>query len=287
VPEAARALDLELFMHRHVRSLVAATLAGSIAACSDGGGPAQSGDAPLSFNLATRAVPTAAATTALAASESYTDGAGNVLVFDRVQLVLREVELENEAQENACEMAAGSDDCAEVEVGPFLVDLPLGSGAARAFTADIPAGSYDKVKFKIREPDDDAEDAAFRAAHPDFTDVSMRAEGSYNGVPFVFLSRLEAELELGLVPPLVVDGSTTTDLTLLVDLAAWFGAADGTLVDPASANQGGPNAALVAGNVARAFDAFEDQDHDGSDDHGSDDSGSDDSASGGHGSDDL
>lgn len=269
-----------------LRLLVTAALAGSIGACSDSAAPTPSGDTPLSFNLATRAVPVAAGTAALAASESYTDGAGNVLVFDRVQLVLREVELENEAQEDACELAGGSDDCAEVEVGPFLVDLPLGAGAARAVTADVPAGTYDEVKFKLREPDDDAEDAAFRAAHPEFTDVSVRAEGSYNGVPFVYVSRLEAELELDLAPPLAVDGSGTTDLTLMVDLAAWFGAPDGTLVNPATANQGGPNAELVVGNVDRAFDAFEDHDHDGSDDHGSDDS-SDDSGSGGSGSDDL
>ncbi|HEU5042013.1 MAG TPA: hypothetical protein VFT84_14385 [Gemmatimonadales bacterium] len=269
-------------MRRIFRPLDAVSLALSIAACSDGGSPAPAGDASLSFNLATRAVPVAAASAALAAPESYTDGAGNILVFDRVQLVLREVELENDAANDACELAGGSDDCAEVEVGPFLVDLPLGTpGAARAFTADIPAGTYDEVQFKIREPDDDAADAAFRAAHPDFVDVSVRAEGSYNGVPFVFVSRLEAELELDLVPPLVVDGTATTDLTLMVDLGAWFSAADGTLVDPATANQGGANQELVAGNVARAFDAFEDHDHDGSDDHGGDDSGS------GQGSDDL
>ena len=201
--------------------LPAALAAATLAACGDNGGPATSGDSPLSFNLATRAVPAAAGTAALAAPESYNDGAGNVLVFDRVQLVLREVELENDVQEDACELAGGSDDCAEVEIGPFLVDLPLGTpGAARAFSADVPAGTYDEVKFKIREADDDAEDAAFRAAHPDFVNVSVRAEGSYNGVPFVYVSRLEAELELDLVPPLVVNGTTTTDLTLIVDIAA-------------------------------------------------------------------
>jgi hypothetical protein len=254
--------------------LCAAAAAALIAACSESGGAAPSGDSQLSFNIATRALAASAAAGAtLAAPESYTDGAGNVLTFDRVQLVLREVELENEAQEDACEIATGDDDCAEVEIGPFLVDLPLGTpGAARAFAADVPAGTYDEVKFKIREPDDDPEDAAFIAAHPDFTNVSIRAEGTYNGAPFVFVSRLEAELEIDLVPSLVVGEAATTDLTLMVDLAAWFSTASGTLVDPGTANQGGVSQELVIQNIARSFDAFEDHDHDGSDDHGSDDS---------------
>jgi len=266
-----------------LHALCAAAAAALASACSDAGGAAPSGDSQLSINLATRPVAAGvAAGIALAAPESYTDGAGNVLIFDRVQLVLREVELENEAQEDACEIATGDDDCAEVEIGPFLVELPLGTpGAARVFTADVPAGTYDEVKFKVREPDDDAEDAAFIAAHPEFTNVSIQAEGSYNGAPFVFVSRLEAELELDLTPPLVVGEAATTDLTLMVDLAAWFAGLDGTLVDPGTANQGGANAEVVAGNVIRSFEAFEEHDRDGSDDSGSDDNGS-----GGSGSDD-
>jgi hypothetical protein len=263
-----------LFLH----TLRAATLAALATACSDAGGPAQSEGSELSFNLATRAAP-AASGAAFAVAESYTDGAGNVLTFDRVQLVLREVELENDALESA-----------EVEIGPFLVDLPLGTpGAARAFAASVPAGTYDEVKFKIREPDDDAEDAAFRAQHPEFTDVSIRAEGSFNGAPFVWVSRLEAELELDLAPALVVGETATTDLTILVDLGAWFRDGGALFVDPSTANQGGANRELVRQNVVASFNAFEDHDHDGSDDHGghgSDDSGPDDHGSGGHGADD-
>jgi hypothetical protein len=264
-------------MRRSFRHSLYAAAAALTSACSQSGGAAPSGDSQLSFNIATRAIP-AAAGAALAAPESYTDGAGNVLTFERVQLVLREVELENEAQDNACEIPTGDDDCAEVEIGPFLVDLPLGTpGAGRVFSAAVPVGTYDEVKFKIREPDDDAKDAAFIAAHPDFTNVTIRAEGSYNGAQFVFVSRLEAELKLDLVPPLVVGETATTDLTLLVDLAAWFTTASGTLIDPGTANQGGASQGLVNENIGRSFDAFEDHDHDGSDDHEADDDGPDDS----------
>lgn len=256
-----------------------------LAACSDtGSGPA--GDAQLSLNLATRpAAATVGGAAALSAAETYTDAGGNSLEIARVQLVLREIELENETHESTCEASSSSeDDCAEIEVGPFLVDLPLGvGGAARTVTARVPAGTYDEVKFKIREPDDDtAADAAFVAEHPDFTHASVKVEGTYNGAPFTFVSDLEAELKLELNPPLVVDGSGTTDLTLFANLDAWFRDAGGNLLDPSSAS-----GALVADNIARSFHAFEDENHDGSDDHGGSDDGSDDHGSGGQGADDA
>ncbi len=244
-----------------------------LTACSDAGsGPA--GDAQVNVNLATRSATAAAGAAALSAPETYTDAGGNTLEIDRVQLVFREVELENETHQSACETASSSDgDCAEIEIGPFLVDLPLGvGGAARTVTASVPAGTYDEVKFKIREPDDDTDaDAAFVAEHPDFAHTSVKVEGSFNGASFTFVSDLRAELKLDLSPPLVVGGSGTTDLTLFADLGAWFRDPAGNLLDPASVD-----GQLVADNIARGFNAFEDENHDGSDDHGGDNQGSDD-----------
>jgi hypothetical protein len=250
------------------RILCATGLAALAAACTDAGG-APSGDAQLAFNLATRARPTSpvAAVAGMVTPETYTDAAGNTLTFDRVQIVLREVELENESVGGGCENAGGDnrESCAQVEIGPILVDLPLGTpGAARAFTATVPAGTYDKVEFQIRKPDDDPEDAAFIAEHPEFADISLRVEGRYNdNEPFVFTSRLEVDLELELGTPVVIDGSAATDLTLMVNLDAWFRSGDGNLLDPATADP-----TLVADNVQRSFEAFEDEDHSGSDDHG-------------------
>jgi hypothetical protein len=254
-----------------------------LTACSDAGsGPA--GDAQVSLNLSTRAATAAASSAALSAPETYTDAGGNTLEIDRVQLVLREVELENETHQSACETASSSEgDCAEIELGPFLVDLPLGvGGAARTVTASVPAGTYDEVKFKIREPDNDTDaDAAFVAAHPDFAHTSVKVEGSFNGTPFTFVSDLRAELKLELNPPLVVDGSSTTDLTLFADLGTWFRDAGGNLLDPSSVS-----GQTVADNIAGGFHAFEDENHDGSDDHGGDNGGTDDNSSGGQGADD-
>jgi hypothetical protein len=240
-------------------------------ACSDSGSSPTT-DPEVSLSIATRSVPavSAGSSAPVMAPETYTDGAGNFLIFDRVQLVVREIEMENEAVEDACELATGDDDCAEIEIGPLLVDLPLGTtGAARALSATVPAGTYDEVEFEIHKPES-SDDADFLAANPGFEGVSIRAEGSYNGSPFVYLSRLNVEMEFDLVPPLVVGESGAADLTLFVDLATWFRGTDGNLLSPESGNVGGENEGVVNENVKGSLEAFEDEDHDGSDDHGGD-----------------
>ncbi|HEX6105560.1 MAG TPA: hypothetical protein VFZ26_08255, partial [Gemmatimonadales bacterium] len=251
-------------------TLYAAGLSAMSVGCGDGGS-SPSTEPQVSLSLATRpaGVPSlsGSALAVVAAPETYTDGAGNTLTFDRVQLVLREIEMESQAVENACEVQTGDDDCAEIEIGPMLVDLPLGSaGAARALTAIVPSGTYDEVEFEIHKPES-SDDAAFLAANPGFAGVSIRAEGSYNGTPFVYLSDLDVEMEFDLAPPLVIGESSAADLTLFVDLGTWFRAGDGSLVDPVSGNDGGANEGLVNENVKSSLEAFEDDDHDGSDDH--------------------
>ena len=81
--------------------------------------------------------------------------------------------------------------------------------------------------------------------HPDFAHASVKVEGSFNGASFTFVSDLQAELKLDLSPPLVVDGSGTTDLTLFADLGTWFRDAGGNLLDPSSVS-----GQLVADNIA-------------------------------------
>ena len=254
--------------YRHV--LCAAGVV-AVAACSDSGsGPTSNPQVTLSLATQPSAAVAAKGVSLSSASapETYTDGAGNTLVLTRVQLVIREIEMENEAAQNACDVQTSGDDCAEIEVGPMLADLPLGTaGASRTLSTIVPAGTYDKVQFEIHKPES-SDDAAFIAANPDFDGVSIRAEGTYNGTPFVYTSDLDVEMEFALNPPLVVGENGAADLTLFVDLGTWFRALDGSLVDPQSANNGGSNEGLVNENVKRSLETFEDENHDGSDDHG-------------------
>jgi hypothetical protein len=258
---------------RTAASLIAAA---AIAGCGDSGGP--SNDALVNFSLATKPSPAAAASpmafVTAGTSETYTDGV-NTLVIDQVQLVLREIELKrSEATGDCGEPQGEAHDCEELEFGPLLLDLPLGGagGAARSFSVNVAAGTFNEIEFKIHAPSG-GEDAAFVQANPEFAGVSVKVTGTYNGQPFTYVSGLEAEESIELSPPIVTSESAATDLTLFADLDRWFRDDTGNLVDPASANAGNPNQALVENNIQTTLHAFEDGDHDGWDDHGGTDGG--------------
>jgi hypothetical protein len=231
------------------------------AGCSDAGsGPTT--DHQINFNLATSATTAVAASTAAtSAPETFTDGT-NTLVLDQVDLVLREIELKRAEATAACGEPEGNDACEELELGPVLLSLPLGAGTARAFSVTVAPGTYDEVEFQIHQPSA-SDDAAFIQANPGFAGVSVHVSGTYNGTPFDFVSDLEAEEEIHLNPALAVTAPGATELTLMVDLDAWFRNAGGSLLDPASAGAGQPNESIVKDNIRRALDAFEDDDHDG------------------------
>jgi hypothetical protein len=267
-------------MHRLSFGTFALITASTLAACSDGSGPSAGGQ--LAFSLATKSTSAAAASAASASvigtPETFTDGT-NTLVIDTVQLVVRELELKRAEATTSCG-ESGGDHCEKLQVGPLLLDLPLGAGTARAFSVPLAAGTYSEVEFEIHQPsDDDASDAAFVQAHPDFANRSVLVTGTFNGTRFSYSSDLNAEEEIELSPPLVTTDAAAADLTLLVDLDRWFRDGTGGLVDPATANVGLANESLVETNIRGTLHAFEDENHDGSDDHGGD-HGTDGSASG-------
>jgi hypothetical protein len=225
------------------------------------------------LNLASRPVGVAASRLAsLAAPYTVTDGSGNTLTFESVQLVMREIELERVESGIACgeddtdsSSDSSSDDCEELEFGPVIVDVPLGAGPARALSVEVAPGLYEKLEFEIHKPES-SDDAAFIAANPDFDGVSVRVTGSYNGTPFTYTSDLDVEQEQEFAPPLEVVDAQATELTLLVNIDNWFRTEGGVLLDPASANDGQPNEGQVKSNIETSLNAFEDDDQDGEDD---------------------
>lgn len=190
----------------------------------------------------------------------------DTLILTSVEIVLREIELK--AAETAdCDTEPEPAGCEEVEIGPVLVDLPLTPGAEQQFSIDVPAGTYSRIDFEVHKiSSDDPEDAAFRQAHPDLVDKSIRVIGSFNGVAFTFETDLDVEQELTLVPALSVSESADLNVTILVDVDTWFVAADGSLIDPATGNKGGDNESEVKENIKDSLHAFEDDDGNGSDD---------------------
>ena len=276
----------------HLSALAALT---ALAACS-GSSSGPSTGTQVTFNLATT-------NTALGAlrGDTIPTTDTDTLVIDSVQVVLRDIRFQR-TNEDFCDQedslesgdlrafshdeegtsGDGDDDgndgnhdaCESFNAGPYLLDLPLGNGVARGFSVAVDTGSYDQLRIKIHKPENsgDAKDVAFLAAHPEFAGVSIRAVGTFNGTPFAFVTDLNAEQKMDLVPPIVVaDSVTNVDITINVDLSNWFSDGAGGVVDPNTANKGGQNDSLVNDNIKDSFHAFRDEDRDGHDGPGDED----------------
>jgi len=239
-------------------------------ACSDGTGPGQPG-VSLSFTTRSAAAAPAPGFFASVMADTLTDGQ-NEIIIDRVEIVLREIELKR-VESADCDSSSSSDDsCEEFEGGPLLLDVPLNGAVETVIAIDVPPAVYDEIEFEIHKvSNDDPEDADFRAQHPDMVGKSIRVTGTYNGEAFTYETDLDVEQEHDLIPPLEVTASgTPTNVTVLLDVSVWFADGSGNLVDPRSANEGGVNEGLVKENIKQSVEAFEDHDRDGHDD--SDDS---------------
>jgi hypothetical protein len=218
------------------------------------------------------------------APENYSLGE-TTLSLTKVQLVLREIELKRLEGSTTCiedaptaALSSGSDDhngsgesedhCEEFSTGPVLLDLPLNGAVDQLVTINADTGTYRKLEFKVHKAGSDPLDQTFLTQHPDFNDISIRAEGTWNGTPFVYTTDLSAKQEVMLVPPLSVAVAGNKDVTIKIDLHTWFLNGAGTaFLNPATANKGQPNESAVKENIQRSFDAFEDDDHDGRRDH--------------------
>lgn len=264
-------------MLRHALSAVAA--AALLAACSDGTAPNAEGadEVSLSFSTSESSAVSADVSGAVSAGAEIRVAIGaDSLVIRRAQVVLEEIEFESEDHSCRRRMAAAGVDTTgddsqhrrrhcdgfEVEFGPIVADLPTGSGVNKNVTLRVPPGLYDELKFEIEPLDDHGGRSDDRYGRPGPRDASIRVEGTFNGEPFVYLSALEAEVELDFRPPLVVRPGGF-NVTIRVDVAGWFTDDDGQLIDPSTANAGGPNKALVERNILASLHAFGDHDRDG------------------------
>lgn len=290
-------------MIRKTSRLVALITCAGLFACSDGSGPGKG--TQVTFSVGTRAGP--AAGPALLAP--ITDAAGNQIDLTSVKLVVRRVEFKHEEDESCDDNSNppvptstngqhdegdansgqheddGEDDgddgdedaCESITFGPVLVDLPLDVGATKAFSVTLDPGTYDELRVQVHkpEPGDPRDDAFLAIPGNEGVDYSILAEGTYTpsgGTPvaFTYKSRLNAEHEIKLDPPLAIDATSTNfDVTLKVDTGKWFVDGSGILLDPTSANEGGANESLVRHNIGESFDAFRDEDQDCQDDDGS------------------
>lgn len=254
--------------------LACAALAGCAA---DSTSPNGTGARAVSISFAATAANSASASLS-PSGVLLSSASADAITITKVELVVARLELQRVGATCTSDASAGDDDhgddnsCAELELAPSVVDLPVDGSVASKLQVAVPAGTYSALEAKIRpirtnNGNDGRGTSAFLTAHPDLAGVSIRVTGTFNGKPFVYTGSPKAEFETSFNPPVTVD-STGVNLTVQVDLSTWFRTSSGTLIDPATANAGSANAALVSDNIRRSFKAFQDDDHDGRDDHG-------------------
>jgi hypothetical protein len=244
-------------------------------ACSESTSPAGGRPITVSFTTAAAAGASLFRTTEIGASRDVSLSTGtDALVITSVQLVVARLELQRAGATCTSEAAMGDDDadeneCAELELAPTLIDIPVNGTVLSVMSGSVPAGSYSALEAKIRPLRSDNEhgrsSAAFLTAHPELNGVSVVVDGTFNGTRFTYQGAPRVEFERTFNPPLVVDVAPM-NLTVSMDLTTWFRTQSGALIDPSTANAGGPNAVLVAENIKRSFHAFRDDDRDGGDD---------------------
>jgi hypothetical protein len=185
--------------------------------------------------------------------------AGPDVELSRVRMVVDRIKLYRGPSD-------GSGQSDEVATGPFLLDLggaALDSGLKQLFTVDVPADTYDRVKIRIHRLEDGS------AALPEMMGVaggafeghrvSIRAEGTRFGAPFVFESGLDEEQEY--FGTFVMDEGESNHVSLAIDVSVWFLDADnpGVPLDPADPS----HRSKIENNIKGSIDAFDDDDRNG------------------------
>lgn len=220
----------------------------ALTACDGGTGPGGPQDVALSFKVTPSTAPASAAGGGSAAGNLVLQGTNGTLTIDEIRIVINEVELE--PADGSCDLMdnGDSDDCPEFEAPPSFLDLPLDGTPVDAVTAAITPGTYKSLDFEVEDLEDDKDDPAEAAAvatvrtqiqtlFPDWPrEASAVVLGSFQptggeAVSFRVYLKAEIEVELDLVPNLVIADDGTANRSLTVDIAPdlWFKRADGTV----------------------------------------------------------
>lgn len=252
--------------------LIPFAAAAALAACSDSTSPGAK-SVSLSFT-------TAAGTGAVVQRSSMgpnfdvtTTSGANTIVITSAQVLFSRIEMKQ--SDATCTSTANAGDgqeeqgCEDMETAPMVVDLPVDASVVTGVSVAIPAGTYSALEAKIRPVEagdhQGSATAAFLTAHPDWANISVRVQGTFNGTPFTWTGAPEVEIENEFSPPVNVDVAGI-NLTMHADISTWFKNSTGDLIDPATAGAGTTNAQIVASNIQRSFHAFRDDNRNGEDD---------------------
>lgn len=154
-----------------------------------------------------------------------------------------------------------SDNGLDVKVGPFAVMLNLAGDITTVAAANVPAGLYDRVKFRLHKPEDfePIPDPDFREGESGSLRYSVIVRGTYDGRTFVYKSRQNADQEIRLSAPISFLDDALVNVTLVVDPGSWF-ISNGQAINPTVPG----NAQTIDDAIKASFSrAFRDNNKDG------------------------
>ena len=161
---------------------------------------------------------------------------GHTVVLTSAAMTASELELKGLS--SGSNSGSGNATTSKFETGPLTVQIPVEGGTSREIRAQIAPGRYDKFEMEVR---------------------TVRVQGTFDGEPFDVTLSVNDEMESRLVPPLVVtDGTTSTAVTVALDLQSWFRSSGGGLLDPRRAQSDATIAAALRANIRSSFYASED-----------------------------
>ncbi len=249
------------------------TIAGlvSVAACGNGVDLAGSTANQMRVSFTTRS-PSSNLRGSLGVATDIAIGPSGQLVIQKVQLVIDRFELSRTGAVTCEDDSEGSNsDCEDLQGNALLVNVPVDDALHTIISVPVAAGTYRRLEARIGPVD--AATGATLGLPANLSGKSIRVEGTFNGTPFVYTSPLQTGLEFEFNPPLVVDGVSTKNATVNIDVRNWFLTSVGAVIDPTTANAGGVNAQVVERNIRDSFRAFEDDNMEGDDNGGDNSSG--------------
>lgn len=153
--------------------------------------------------------------------------------------------------------ADDGDACSEVTVQPSVLDLRLESSpqVLGLFQAPVEPGSYERFQFDLHVVQS-GETGFITQGFQEGTSTrvvgSIEDAGGSSGVDALFGPT--GTVDLFFDQELDLEAGESASLTLTVDVASWFLAEDGSVIDPEAAAAGGQLAAEVRENIAGSFD---------------------------------
>ncbi|MCB0724060.1 MAG: hypothetical protein KDC73_05120 [Ignavibacteriae bacterium] len=138
----------------------------------------------------------------------------------------------------------------EVRIAPVVVYLDLTGRVTVATSGSIPAGTYNRLRFKVHKVEDfeTVPDPDFKEGTSGSKRYSVIAKGSFNGSSFVYKSRKSINMEMTFSNPVTISAGQKVNMTISLNPYSWF-FANGDYINPSSSS----NENTIDDNIKSAF----------------------------------